>query len=337
MKQARNPNKNKIVIVIMEDNNQPNVPPSFPPTPVREMDEELTQFLSYIRRETQIRNHINTALSTPFNIRPISSLAPNIPSNQFYFHDLFRHAGRPIGYNNATNVVLANSLREQGGVKNVISDDGKKQLTTETYEKGKFMNTVCPILQEEFSEGDKVTVLPCKHCFDPDGIMRWLESNKAECPVCRHKLLSKEVSNQNNEEDSDDDSVPPLIDEDEDDDNDEDQDQDEDDDDEGPDSFTFDGNPNLDIIGNTIPQSAVNPLLTRILENMVRQNIQNRLNTIDASANQVSPTTQENNTLNTTEPIDTVDEDTMDLQMAIYASMADNNTESNAESNEDVD
>ena len=145
--------------------------------------------------------------------------------------------------------------------------------------------------------------------------------------------MSKEVSNQNNEEDSDDDSVPPLIDEDEDDDNDEDQDQDEDDDDEGPDSFTFDGNPNLDIIGNTIPQSAVNPLLTRILENMVRQNIQNRLNTIDASANQVSPTTQENNTLNTTEPIDTVDEDTMDLQMAIYASMA----ESNAESNEDVD
>ena len=222
MKQAQNPNKNKIVIVIMEDNNQPNVPPSFPPTPVREMDEELTQFLNYIRRETQIRNHINTALSTPLNIRPISSLTPNIPSNQFYFHDLFRHAGRPIGYNNATNVVLANSLREQGGVKNVISDDGKKQLTTETYEKGKFMNTVCPILQEEFSEGDKVTVLPCKHCFDPDGIMRWLESNKAECPVCRHKLLSKEVSNQNNEEDSDDDSVPPLIDEDEDDDNDED-------------------------------------------------------------------------------------------------------------------
>ncbi|MHA2082412.1 MAG: RING-H2 finger protein [Candidatus Thorarchaeota archaeon] len=320
----------------MGDNNQPNVPPSFPPTPVREMDEELTQFLSYIRRETQIRNHINSALSSPFNIRPINSLTPNIPSNQFYFHDLFRHARRPAGYNNATNVVLANSLREQGGVRNVISNDGKKQLTTECYEKGKFTNTVCPILQEEFSEGDKVTVLPCNHCFYPDGIMQWLESNKAECPVCRHKLLSKEVSNRDSERDSDEDSVPSLVDEDdedEDEDQDQDQDQDEDDEDEGPDLFTLGGSPNLNIIGNTIPQSAVNPLLTRILENMVRQNVQNRLNTIDASANRVSPATQENSIFNTTEPIDTVDEDTMDLQMAIYASMA----ESNADSNEEVD
>ena len=283
---------------------------------------KLIQFFDFVRRETQVRNHINSALSGSLSIRPVSSIAPNIASNQFYFHDLFRNP--PINHRNATNVVLANSLREQGGVRNIISDDGKRELTTDHYEKGKFMNAICPILQEEISDGDAVLVLPCKHCFYPEGIMRWLENNKAECPVCRHKLLSKEVSNHiNSDDNSDDNSVPSLVD-DEEDEEEEYEDEDEDEDEDAT-PFTLGNNPDLGVVGNTIPRPVLNPLFSQALENMVRQSMQNRMNIIDASANMIPLDTEENN--NVTNTADMIEEDSMDLQMAIYASMAGNSEE----------
>ena len=44
-----------------------------------------------------------------------------------------------------------------------------------------------------FEEGEIVTLLPCNHAFSPDAIKKWLENEKAECPICRFKLPSKEV------------------------------------------------------------------------------------------------------------------------------------------------
>ena len=34
--------------------------------------------------------------------------------------------------------------------------------------------------------------MPCNHYFNPYGINKWLREEKAECPVCRHKLSSVE-------------------------------------------------------------------------------------------------------------------------------------------------
>ena len=304
----------------MEDNNQSNAPSNLHPASIEEMDERLTQLFSIVRRDIQYHSHVTSSLAGHLNIRPINSLAPNMPSNQFYFHDLLRNRNQ---FQNVTNVVLENSLRDQGGVRHVISDDGKNQLITNKFEKGKFMNSACPITQEEFSDGDVVTVLPCKHCFYPDGIMYWLENNKAECPVCRHKLLSKEISNNNDE--SDDDMLPLVDDSHEEDDEDAETEEDEDDDDgDLPGPLTLENNhPTLDIIGNAIQRPMINPIFTQIIENMVRENMQNR-NVTDASAN-IVPLQQENN-------INTSEEDSMDLQMAIYASMMNNNEE-----DEDVD
>ena len=295
----------------MEDNNQTNVPPRLPPTPVREIDEELTQFMNFVRRETNIRNHIYSSIASPINIRPVNSIAPNIPSNQFYFHDILRIRNRSL-YQNATHAALENSLREQGGVKNVISDDGKDQLITENYKKDKFINSVCPITQEEFSDGDPVVVLPCNHCFYHDGIMRWLETDRAECPVCRHKLLSKEVSNHDHNSNDETDE--------ENDENEEANDVDDDSDDDDP-SLASQSDTNFDIVGNAIPRVTINPLLTQIIENMVRQNMQNNINT---TANIES--SQEENSENN---IDTSEEDNIDLQMAIFASMIDNDNDNN--------
>ena len=44
--------------------------------------------------------------------------------------------------------------------------------------------------------GQEVTELPCGHIFSPDGIKKWLKEEKAECPVCRFKLASKEITRQ---------------------------------------------------------------------------------------------------------------------------------------------
>ena len=300
----------------MEDNNQTNVTSEFPP--IREIDEGLTQLINVLRRETQVRNHINSALSAGLDIRPINSIIPDGPTNQFYFHDVFRNG--PTRYNNATNTALENSLREQGGVRNVISDEGKKELVTDKYEKGKFMNTVCPILQEEFAQKDTVTVLPCNHCFYPEGIMVWLENNKAECPVCRYKLSSKEVSNRESES-SEDDNASEIIDQ-----HDDNEENDEDDEEN-------DGTHDLSILGNSIQQPLLNPLLTRILENIVRENMRNRENNTSASSHDDSSEMEQENS-NLVNSANTLEEDSIDLQMAIYASMIEDGS---GENDSDID
>jgi len=50
----------------------------------------------------------------------------------------------------------------------------------------------CAITQSEFGVGDVVLALPCGHVFLKDAIQRWLETESAECPVCR-QLPSCEI------------------------------------------------------------------------------------------------------------------------------------------------
>ena len=61
-------------------------------------------------------------------------------------------------------------------------------------------NKECPIFQTEFQESQLVTQLPCKHCFEPDAIKHWLSTEKAECPICRYELPSKEIKDENKDD-----------------------------------------------------------------------------------------------------------------------------------------
>jgi len=99
--------------------------------------------------------------------------------------------------------VLARSLYDIRPVKRVIDvgedgEGGKKhgirEMTydPETAEELK-INTACGIWQEEFEKGQAIKVLPCNHAFQADAITKWLTTEKAECPICRFKLESKEV------------------------------------------------------------------------------------------------------------------------------------------------
>ena len=94
-----------------------------------------------------------------------------------------------------TNLLLERTnfpLDEPKKYKYVISKTAKKQLKQTQYKTG-LCNNVCPIYKCEFIENEIITVLPCNHGFKTEAIDRWLNEEKAECPVCRLEFDSIEV------------------------------------------------------------------------------------------------------------------------------------------------
>jgi hypothetical protein len=87
--------------------------------------------------------------------------------------------------------VMEASLYDRSPVRTVITPDAMRELLLTCHSDA--INKCCPITQAEFAEGDAVLVLPCGHAFFKDAIQTWLETESAECPVCRHALPSHEV------------------------------------------------------------------------------------------------------------------------------------------------
>ena len=92
------------------------------------------------------------------------------------------------------NQLLNSSLHDKFTYKYILSEEGEAQLKTIQFTKDlREINTICPITSLEFEDNQNIISLPCNHYFDPDAIHKWLREEKAECPVCRFKLHSKEV------------------------------------------------------------------------------------------------------------------------------------------------
>lgn len=91
------------------------------------------------------------------------------------------------------NRILATSLNDESPVRNVLSEQGEDQIKMRKFTKDDDCDT-CPIFHIPFEIDDDVKELPCGHIFTPDGIDKWLTEEKAECPVCRFKLESKEIT-----------------------------------------------------------------------------------------------------------------------------------------------
>ena len=93
--------------------------------------------------------------------------------------------------------ILANSLYDRRPVKTVVDEKGMADISEKTFTAQLAdelkINTVCGIWQDEFEEGEPIKILPCNHAFKVDAIERWLTTEKAECPICRFSLSSKEV------------------------------------------------------------------------------------------------------------------------------------------------
>lgn len=112
--------------------------------------------------------------------------------------------------NNERQRFINNTLYEKKRYKNVISEEGKNSLkriniteernkTTQDIDPHLF-NNICPVSQEKFKQNEIVVMLPCKHIFNDDAIMVWLENEQATCPVCRYKLDSVEVRNSDDDD-----------------------------------------------------------------------------------------------------------------------------------------
>jgi hypothetical protein len=125
--------------------------------------------------------------------------------------------------------VLAGSLYDVRPVKHVVDiadgETGEKHgiremaYNEEIAEEMK-INTACGIWQEEFEPGQAIKILPCNHAFDAEAITKWLTTEKAECPMCRFTLKSKEVIVRPPA--GDDNDMPALMSDDDDDDDDDD-------------------------------------------------------------------------------------------------------------------
>lgn len=114
-----------------------------------------------------------------------------------YFQNIVRRylLGNFLLENQDQPDILNASLNQENKYKDVISSDGMKLLTRTTYTKNVCSNDNCPISQEEFKEGDEITVLPCKHGFKNGTVEKWLETQRPECPICRYKFDSVEIKN----------------------------------------------------------------------------------------------------------------------------------------------
>jgi hypothetical protein len=94
----------------------------------------------------------------------------------------------------STDTIINSTLNDESVYKNIISEDGEKELETILYidNSNQFPIEKCPITFIDFEDGEEVIKLPCNHYFNPYGINKWLREEKAECPVCRYKLNSVE-------------------------------------------------------------------------------------------------------------------------------------------------
>ena len=120
------------------------------------------------------------------------NLFENIPpTNPINLNNLF---SPPLNiFNNNNNNILNNSLYEKNSYKNILSSKGKKLLKKFKYKKDNFKCINCPILQIPFEENQDIIELPCKHIFDKDSILQWLEEEQSKCPVCRYELPYDEI------------------------------------------------------------------------------------------------------------------------------------------------
>lgn len=100
--------------------------------------------------------------------------------------------------NSIIRTILENSFStDKNKYKSVLDDPSGNIIKIVKFNSLTNINSSCPIFQLDFQENEEVAILPCKHCFTIEAITKWLNEQKAECPVCREQFSSKEVSDEN--------------------------------------------------------------------------------------------------------------------------------------------
>jgi hypothetical protein len=140
-------------------------------------------------------NYINNLINTYYNY---FHLLPNMLNNTDYYNEQQNMLNNTDYYNEQQNDIISSSLYDEPPFLNVIPDNIENNLKEIFFDKNICKNDKCPITFTDFNIDNKVIMLECSHCFDPDSIKTWLKHHKAECPICRFKLKSIEVNNKIN-------------------------------------------------------------------------------------------------------------------------------------------
>jgi E3 ubiquitin-protein ligase RNF13 len=69
-----------------------------------------------------------------------------------------------------------------------LSRTNLRKIPTKKFKKGEEPET-CPICLDDFEEGEKLRVLPCKHAYHCKCVDPWLTKNRKVCPVCKRKVV----------------------------------------------------------------------------------------------------------------------------------------------------
>jgi hypothetical protein len=93
----------------------------------------------------------------------------------------------------ANSLIRRSFVEDSPKYKYVLSENGKSQIELKNFNKQNFSDQLtCPITQEKFEDDQIVAQLPCKHIFEREAIMKWVQRENASCPSCRFKLDSVE-------------------------------------------------------------------------------------------------------------------------------------------------
>jgi hypothetical protein len=76
-----------------------------------------------------------------------------------------------------------------------------RKIPTRKYKKGDPEET-CAICLEDFKEGDKLRILPCKHAYHCKCIDPWLTKNRRVCPVCKRRVGPRNADSSDSDTDS---------------------------------------------------------------------------------------------------------------------------------------
>jgi len=164
---------------------------------------EILNFLSNITAATEnstLGELLDISNNIIWNSIPSGTNLNNNDTSENILHmpTALRNLLGSFGEGHQMNNIMNRSLHDEGGYKRILSEEGTASLKNKKYSAEVCGNESCPITRAFFAIGEEIVELPCKHCFNPEAINRWLNEEKAECPVCRYVLKSKEIKNEYN-------------------------------------------------------------------------------------------------------------------------------------------